>query len=274
MLKPALAALAAVIAAYGQQPGPLAGLSTLSDATSKRVSSWDRSGGNRDAVPIKAGQTATIAEISGPGAVKHIWMTIASNSRDHLRELVVRMYWDGEQDPSVEAPIGDFFGDGFGEYHNWHSLPLTVQGKALNCYFEMPFSKGARITVTNDGAQDVRSLYYHIDYEQYPNAREVANKGRFHAQWRREKTQAMTGDVNLTGKDNYVFADAEGRGQFVGVVMSVKAIPPAGGVKAMTCSLSMARSGRPRFTERAWKTTSTTAGASRKSSTTLSSAIR
>ncbi|MEO7143090.1 MAG: glycoside hydrolase family 172 protein [Bryobacteraceae bacterium] len=222
-MKASLIVLTIVFTAAAQDTGPLAGLSTLSDASSKRISSWDRTGGNHDSIPIKAGQTVTLAEIDGPGAIKHIWATISSSSRFHLRELVLRMYWDGERDPSVEAPIGDFFGDGFGEYHNWHSLPLTVQGKALNCYFEMPFSKKAVITVTNDGAQDVRSFYYHVDYQKYPGARAVEGQGRFHALWHREHpTVVQTGDVNLTGKDNYVFVDAQGRGQFVGVVLSVQ----------------------------------------------------
>lgn len=209
--------------APAQETGPLSGLSTLHDVKSRRSSSWDRTGGNRDSVPVKAGETVTLADIKGAGAVKHIWMTIASTSRYHLRELVLRMYWDGEENPSVEAPVGDFFGDGFGQYHNWHSLPLSVQGKALNCYFEMPFGKGARITITNDGSQDVRSLYYHVDYELYPDAKAVVGKGRFHALWRREHpTKAIDAKVNLTGKDNYVFVEADGQGQFVGVVLSVQ----------------------------------------------------
>lgn len=214
-----LGGLAAVASA--QSTGPLAGLSALSDMKSKRIASWDHSGGNRDAIPIKAGETVTIAEINRPGMIQHIWMTIASNSRFHLRELVLRMYWDGEQQPSVESPIGDFFGNGFGEYHNWHALPLSVQGKALNCYFEMPF-RTARITVTNEGAQEARSLYFHIDYQEVA-ASLVASRGRFHAWWHREHpTKAVSAELNLTGQDNYVFVDATGKGQFVGVVMSVQ----------------------------------------------------
>ena len=206
-----------------QGPGPLAGLSDLRDAVSKRISSWDKSGGNGDAIRVQPGQTATLAEIAGVGAVKHIWVTINSQSRYHLRELVLRMYWDGETAPSVEAPIGDFFGTGFGAYKSFQSLPLTVQDRALNCYFEMPFSKGARITLTNDGAQEVRSFYYHIDYEQYTSAQAAANKGRLHAQWRRENpTVAEDADKNLSGAGNYLFMDAEGRGHFVGVVLHVQ----------------------------------------------------
>jgi hypothetical protein len=214
-------------AAAAQNLGPLAGLSTLRDAVSKRASSWDRSGGNADALRIRAGDTATLADISGPGSIRHIWVTISAESNYHLREIVLRMYWDGEPEPSVETPIGDFFGTGFGAYHSWHSAPLTVQGRAMNCYFPMPFSKSARITVTNEGKQEVRAFYYHIDYEQYPDAAAVAGQGRFHAQFRRsDPTPAIPLDVsksrNLTGADNYKFMEAEGRGQFVGVILNIQ----------------------------------------------------
>jgi hypothetical protein len=212
---------------WAQDLGPLGSIAVLRDATSKRASSWDRTGGNRDAIRIGPGETAALADLSGPGAVKHIWVTISSQARYHLRELVLRMYWDGETDPSVEAPIGDFFGAGYGQYKSWHSLPLTVQDRALNCYFPMPFSRSARITITNDGAQEVRSFYYHIDYEQYPEASRIANQGRFHAQWRRENPTTavppdLTRGVNQTGKDNYLFLQAVGSGQFVGVVLNIQ----------------------------------------------------
>lgn len=198
-------------------------VATLRDARSKRISSYDKTGGNRDMIPVKAGSTVALAEMNGPGAVKHIWFTISSPAPEHLRELVLRMYWDGETDPSVEVPVGDFFGDGFGAYKSWQSLPITVQGRALNCYWEMPFRHSARITVTNDGKEDVRSFYYHVDYEQYPSESAIANKGYFHAQWRRENpTPGIKADKNLTGKDNYVFMDAVGRGQFVGVILNVQ----------------------------------------------------
>ena len=212
---------------FGQSLGPLGGIANLRDTISKRASSYDRNGGYIDAIPVKAGATVTLTNISGAGSIRHIWMTINSPSPYHLRELVLRMYWDGEKYPSVESPVGDFFGTGFGMYHSWHSLPLTVQGKAMNCYFPMPFGHGARITITNDGSQDVRYLFYQIDYELYPDASVVANKGRFHAYWRRENpTRAVPPEVskgrNTTGKDNYVFIDAVGRGQFVGVVLNVQ----------------------------------------------------
>src|ERR1035438_3601338 len=105
------------LTAAAQSDGPLGGISTLRDAITKRASSFSREGGYIDAVPIKAGQTLTLLDANGAGAIRHIWMTINSPSKYHLRELVLRMYWDGETDPSVEVPIGDFFGTGF-EYED------------------------------------------------------------------------------------------------------------------------------------------------------------
>ncbi|MEN6537522.1 MAG: glycoside hydrolase family 172 protein [Bryobacteraceae bacterium] len=222
----ALIAVALVLPAFAQTPDGLSGIATFKNAATKRISSWDKTGGNSDRIPIKPGETATLAEISGAGCIKHIWVTIASESKFHLRELVLRMYWDGEAEPSVETPIGDFFGTGFGAYKSWWSAPLTVQGKAMNSYFPMPFGSGARVTVTNEGEVPVRSFYYHIDYEEYGSAAQTADMGRFHVQWRRENpTKAIpvaeTKGINPTGKDNYLFMDATGRGQFAGVVLHV-----------------------------------------------------
>jgi Protein of unknown function (DUF2961) len=218
--------------ALGQQNSPLDGLANLSDAVSRRASSADRSGGNADWVEVKNGSTVTLADIKGAGSIRHIWFTINSPSPFHLRELVLRMYWDGETDPSVEVPIGDFFGTGFEyedgsgqKYHSWWSLPITVQDRAMNCYFEMPFGNGARITLTNDGTQDVRNLYFHVDYQEFRDAQLVSNQGRFHAQWRHEFTRAIpeseSGGKNIDGKNNYVFTEAKGKGQYVGTILNV-----------------------------------------------------
>jgi hypothetical protein len=222
--------------ALGQQAGPQDGLSNLSDAISRRASSADPTGGNADWVEVIARSTVALADIQGAGSIRHIWFTINSPSPFHLRELVLRMYWDGETDPSVEVPIGDFFGTGFEyedvpgghrgqKYQSWWSLPITVQDRAMNCYFEMPFAKGARITVTNDGAQDVPNLYFHIDYQQYRDAAAASGKGRFHAQWRHELTRAVpeseSGGKNVDGKNNYIFLEAKGKGHYVGTILNV-----------------------------------------------------
>jgi len=116
--------------------------------------------------PLKRAQG--LLDDSGPGVISHIWVTIASADPHHLKALVLRMYWDGETSPSVETPIGDFFGLGLGDYFLYQSIPLSVgSDKALNCFFPMPFQKHAKITVTNEGAEKVSSFYFNIDYRAY-----------------------------------------------------------------------------------------------------------
>src|SRR5271157_3798462 len=128
-----------VPAAHAQElSGLLADLTKPHDYVLKRSGSWDRTGGNADARKIAPGETLTVLEDSGPGVITHVWFTIASGEKDHLKKLVLRMYWDNEATPSVEAPIGDFFGLGLGEYYTYQSLPLSVGSeKALNSYFPM-----------------------------------------------------------------------------------------------------------------------------------------
>ena len=196
----------------------------------KRISSYDHTGGNADFVKIAAGGTAELAVIAGAGKINHIWMTF--NAKDPLfrRNAVIRMYWDGEEHPSVEAPLGDFFGQGWGEAYNFVSLPLAaapIEGRALNCYFPMPFGDGARITIENDSNDDVDALYFYVDYEIHPSMPD--SEGRFHAWWNRELTGVHPSEgetewgvvspqgSNTTDKHNYLFAELEGEGHFVGI---------------------------------------------------------
>src|SRR5262245_46994172 len=124
--------------------------------TSLKQSSYDRTGGNADRWPIKAGATQELFNAAGPGAISHIWFTIAAPSMHHLKELVLRAYWDGNTRPSVETPVGDFFGLNLGEYVIYESEYLACSpGRSLNCYFTMPYRKSALMTVTNEGKQDV-----------------------------------------------------------------------------------------------------------------------
>jgi hypothetical protein len=210
----------------------LATLPSAKDYVQKRASSYDRSGGNADARPIEPGQTLTLLDDAGPGVVSHIWITIASDDPRHLKALVMRIYWDGEAMPSVEAPVGDFFGLGLGDYHLYQSIPLSVGGdKALNCFFPMPFQKHARITVTNDGDIKTDSFYFNVDYRVYSKPL-PADSLYFHAQYRQaapakgstnewKSNGDVDGKKNLDGADNYVWMEATGRGHFVGVTMSV-----------------------------------------------------
>ena len=166
-------------------------LARITDAESQRASSWDRSGGNDDRLHIPAGATATLMEHDGPGCVTHIWTTISSRDPFHLRKLVLRMYWDGSTTPNVEVPVGDFFGLGHAQRAYFVSLPLQFFDRGLNCWFPMPFSRSARITVTNE-TEDEAIYYYYVDFETYDSLQDDATLGRFHAQWRRENPTLVT----------------------------------------------------------------------------------
>ena len=155
-----------------QDPGAwLSGLAQPKDYVQHRSSSYDRSGANADFRTIAPGETLTVLDDAGPGMISHVWFTIASDDPNHLKALVLRMYWDGETSPSVETPVGDFFGLGLGQYYLYQSLPLSVGGdKALNSFFPMPFQKHARITMTNEGSLKVDAFYFNIDYRAYQQA--------------------------------------------------------------------------------------------------------
>jgi hypothetical protein len=212
----------------------LTALARTHDYVQHRSSSYDRSGANADARPIDPGATLTLLDDSGPGVLTHIWFTIASPDERHLKQLVLRIYWDSESAPSVETPIGDFFGLGLGDYYLYQSIPLSVGAdKALNSFFVMPFQKHARITVTNDGTAKVDSFYFNIDYRACPKPL-PPDTLYFHAQYRQATPAhgwtndwSSNGDPkvdnrpNLSGEDNYVWLDARGQGHFVGVTMSI-----------------------------------------------------
>jgi len=179
---------------------------------SKRISSYDRTGGNRDRLTIEPGETAVLAEIKGPAAIHHIWVTISAESF-YGRKLVLRMFWDDEEFPSVEAPIGDFFGVGHGLNRNFSSLPINCSsnGRARNCYWYMPFHESARITVTNEGTRTVRAFYYYIDYRELPEL--PPETPYFHAQY----SQEMPCQSGM----NYLILDAVGRGHYAGCILSI-----------------------------------------------------
>jgi len=156
------------------------------DIKRKRISSYDKSGGNMDNIQVKPSETYQICDISGAGMIKHIWMTIASSDPNYLRKLVLRMWWDNEKNPSVEVPIGDFFGIGHSKTVNFWSLPFSNgpnDGKGFNCFFPMPFTTHAKIEVENE-SDIITVLYFYIDYEEHPKLH--FDYGRFHALWNRE----------------------------------------------------------------------------------------
>jgi hypothetical protein len=213
----------------------LASLPILRTYRSQRASSYDVSGNNDDWWTLKPGEQRDLLASTKPGCVKHIWMTVGGESL-YPRKMVLRMWWDGEDFPSVEVPLGDFFGIGHGVHKNFVSLPLQMSpedGRGFNCWFPMPFDQ-ARIAVVNE-CEGPCNLYFYIDYEEYdrPHAPDVA---RFHAQWRREAetegwlTERLNSEnikdvwsrqPNLSDADNYLILDAEGSGIYVGCNLNI-----------------------------------------------------
>jgi hypothetical protein len=157
-------------------------------------------------ITINAGETFTIAEIEGPGAIQHIWMTPTGN----WQFSIIRFYWDDEKTPSIEAPVGAFFGMAWNQYAHLNSLAVTVNpGSAFNCFWKMPFRKKCRITVQNIDTEPM-NLYYQVDY----TLTEVGNdEGYFHAQYRRSHPTKNSLHTILDG--------VKGKGQYVGTFMAV-----------------------------------------------------
>jgi hypothetical protein len=198
---------------------------------SRRVSSYDRTGGNNDRMEaIAPGQRRTIFDVKGAGIVTHVWVTIAPPPPALSRhDIVLRMYWDGETQPSVEAPIGDFFGQGWDESYPFSALPLAAgprEGRAMVSYFAMPFAAGARMEIENDSEKPIDAFYYYVDYTELTSL--PAGLGRFHAWYNHALTDAASyGEnewsvlgpqaPNTTGERNYLIADVAGKGHYVGV---------------------------------------------------------
>ncbi len=157
-------------------------------------------------VRIQPGETFEIADIEGPGAIQQIWLTPTG----HWRYSILRMYWDDSELPAVECPVGDFFACGWGRYAQVSSLPVCVNpGSALNCYWEMPFRRRCRMTMTNI-ADEAMTLYYQVNYTLTDVPDDCA---LFHAQFRRTNP--------LPYKEVYTILDGvEGQGQYVGTYMA------------------------------------------------------
>jgi hypothetical protein len=213
----------------------LANLANLRDYKSHRASSYDTTGRNNDWWEFEPGQKRTLMQSDKPGCVKHVWMTVGG-PWEMLRKFVIRMYWDGEENPSVEAPLGDFFGMGHATARNFVSLPLQMSpadGRGMNCWWPMPFD-AARIEVHNESGEKA-NLYFYIDYEVYGEKHPV-DVARFHAQWRREactegwlteklgptNIERLWGErPTLSDEDNYLILEAEGNGVYVGCNLNI-----------------------------------------------------
>jgi hypothetical protein len=229
--------VAAALAAEPPTGDPFAGaIFRTRDARTGRVSSWDKTGGNSDFLMFKAGETKELVRLDGPGVLTHIYVTPGAG-KAFLRNAVLRMYWDDEQNPSVEVPFGDFFCAGDCNPRLFASRFVVVNHGSgtigYNAYFPMPFRKRARLTLENCGQEAVPAFWYHVEYELYD--RELpTDAAYFHAHWRREAptrtnpaivardkvNQTLWEGLNKTGEDNYVILDAEGRGHVVGLYLT------------------------------------------------------
>lgn len=218
---------------------PCASLLMTTGARSRRESSWDRSGGNRDFLVIGAGQTAPLLEVEGPGCVTHLYCALALHDITDYRNAILRCFWDGAANPSVEVPLGDFFGIAHGRTREFSSAFLTVNrgmgtSHGLNAYFPMPFADGARVTLENRGERTlggaIGAFWYHVEYETYDRPLPDGTL-RFHAGFAQEDPTTPVGDrpnrthwrgLNLDGAENYVALDTQGEGQMVGLLLEIE----------------------------------------------------
>ena len=227
--------------------GSLRGLMVEREGRSARVSSYDKTGKNADFIAIPRGKREIIADIPGPGCINHIWMTVNCPDKMYLRKILLRMFWDHEKQPSVEVPLGDFFGVGHSRVSHYIALPLNMitggeaqrqNCAAMNCFFPMPFTNRARIEIVNQCSSKIPQFFFYIDYETWSES--PSDLLRFHAQWRREnptkglmdKTDPKLSirkvwkEANTSGKENYTILDARGKGHFVGCNLSIDNIDP------------------------------------------------
>jgi len=162
----------------------------------------------RPCITLPKESTCTLAEIKGPGTIQHIWITVAAKA---YRDCVLRFYWDGEETPSVEAPLGDFFANGHGLRYNVSSLVVAVNPSGgFNCYWPMPFRESARVTIENQRWEDIAGFFYQITYALGEVPPEAAY---FHAQWRRSVTPREK-------PEHVLLEGVEGKGHYVGTFLA------------------------------------------------------
>ena len=201
----------------------LSNLPYLRPGRARQASSYDQQGGNKDFITLAPGETSTLMNTTGAGTIERIWITTQDwpdpgrfkVKREHiLKKLLFRAYWDGEDKPSIDCPLGDSFGAGFGRYQEYHSLVMGMTSGGFYCYFPMPYADGCRIEIINESDEQVPHFYYAFNYRELDHLEE--DTGRFHAKWRRATTEA--------GKP-YTILEAEGHGHFMGCILSMQQAP-------------------------------------------------
>ncbi len=214
-------------------------LSKIRSGKAGRFSSWDTAGRNRDSWTLEPGETRLLADIKGPGAITHIWMTQQKN----YRECLLKITWDNSERPSVLVPLGDFFGLGHGIVNSYQSLLFTAscteeranrfnRGCALNSYVFMPFKERAVVELINE-SNEPHLQYFYVDYETCSEA--LPDSGYFHAEFRRTnpfggwgpeiRVNRPEADIKNMGEyawdNNYLILDTSGRGHYIGCILSV-----------------------------------------------------
>lgn len=217
--------------------GSMASISQAKHFKRRRQSSYDRTGGNDDRIYIQPGETREFATMDRPGCIKHIWMTVSNDDftieHNVLRKAYLAFYWDGETNPSVLAPLGDFFGMGHAMSRNFVSAPLQMSpenGLGLNSFWPMPY-QSARLTITNE-CQSVLILYFYVDYEEYDALPD--DQLRFHALWNRvcptsgilepngpQHLDWCFAGQNRDGVANYELFKATGKGHYCGANINI-----------------------------------------------------
>lgn len=192
-------------------PGPLDHLFLPGDAGFLQVSSYDTSGGNRDRHEVAPGDSVVLLDVEGPGVIRRIWITVASRDPHHYRRLALRMYWDGEADPSVAVPLGDFFGNAWDRRH-WASQVMGASSGGYYLYLPLPFRRHARIVVENGSDLPVDAFYFNADLD--TDVRLPTGIATFHAVWNRDR--------RTTADAAHRVLEAEGRGQFIGLVLNAQ----------------------------------------------------
>ena len=176
-----------------------------------QISSFDTTGGNRDRLELAPGDSAVLLDVEGPGVINRIWITVSSDDPHYLRRVALRMYWDDEVNPSVNVPLGDFFGNGFGKNH-YVSLPMGVSSGGFYSYWPMPFGERARVVIDNGTGRELDAFYFQIGVVIVE--RLAPSMPYFHATWNR--------DIRTDSRQPHVVLAAHGTGKFVGLSLNAE----------------------------------------------------